>query len=44
MSYGWSDHVGELELWVRGADEASVFVDAARALGELPRDEPEPAR
>jgi SHS2 domain-containing protein len=35
MSYGWSEHVGELELWVEAADEAGVFAEALRALHEL---------
>ena len=42
LSHGWADHVGELELWVRAADEASVFVDALLALGELLSDNAEP--
>jgi SHS2 domain-containing protein len=42
LSYGWADHVGELELWVRAADEASVFVDALLALAELLSDDAEP--
>jgi SHS2 domain-containing protein len=42
LSYGWADHVGELELWVRAADEASVFVEALLALGELLSDDAEP--
>jgi SHS2 domain-containing protein len=35
MTYGWGEHVGELELWVEAPDEAAVFVDALRAIGEL---------
>jgi SHS2 domain-containing protein len=35
LSYEWADHVGELELWVRAPDEASVYVDALHALGEV---------
>ena len=39
MSYGWSEHVGELELWVQAPDEAGVFAEALRALRELLGDE-----
>jgi SHS2 domain-containing protein len=35
MSYGWSEHVGELELWVQASTEAGVFAESLRALGEL---------
>ena len=35
MSYGWAEHVGELELWVEAPDEPGVFAEALRALGEL---------
>jgi SHS2 domain-containing protein len=35
MSYRWGEHVGELELEVRADDEAGVFAEAVRALGEL---------
>jgi SHS2 domain-containing protein len=35
MSYGWTEHVGELELWVEAPDEPGVFADGLRALGEL---------
>jgi SHS2 domain-containing protein len=35
MSYGWAEHVGELELRVRATDEAAVFVEALHALAEL---------
>jgi protein archease len=35
MTYGWAEHVGELELWVEASDEAGVFAEALRALGEL---------
>jgi SHS2 domain-containing protein len=38
MSYGWTDHVGELELWVEAADEPGVFAEALRALGDVLRD------
>src|SRR5438477_569710 len=33
--YGFSEHVGELELWVRAASEAEVFAESARALAEV---------
>ena len=33
--YEWAEHVGELELRVEAADEAGVFREALRALGEL---------
>jgi SHS2 domain-containing protein len=33
--YGFSEHVGELELWVRAASEEDVFGEAARALAEV---------
>jgi hypothetical protein len=39
LPYEWVEHVGELELRVRAADERTVFADALRALGELLRDE-----
>jgi len=35
MSDGWTEHVGELELWVEAPDEPGVFTEALRALGEL---------
>jgi SHS2 domain-containing protein len=35
MSYGWAEHVGEVELWVEASDEAGVFVEALRAFAEL---------
>jgi SHS2 domain-containing protein len=35
MTYGWAEHVGELELWVEAPDEAAVFAEAVTALGEL---------
>jgi SHS2 domain-containing protein len=35
MTYGWAEHVGELELWVEAPDQAGVFAEALRALGEL---------
>jgi SHS2 domain-containing protein len=44
MTYVWADHVGELELWVEAPDEAAVFVEALRALGELLASEGEPER
>jgi SHS2 domain-containing protein len=33
--YGFSEHVGELELWVRAATEEEVFGESARALAEV---------
>jgi SHS2 domain-containing protein len=33
--YGFSEHVGELELWVRAASEEGVFGESARALAEV---------
>jgi SHS2 domain-containing protein len=33
--YGFSEHVGELELWVRAASEEEVFGESARALAEV---------
>jgi SHS2 domain-containing protein len=44
MTYGWAEHVGELELWVEAPDEAAVFAEALRALGELLASEGAPAR
>jgi SHS2 domain-containing protein len=44
MSYGWTDHVGELELWVEAPDERGVFAEALRALADVlaaPDGEPE---
>jgi SHS2 domain-containing protein len=41
MAYEWGEHVGELELQVTAADEAGVFAEALRALGELMGDGPE---
>jgi SHS2 domain-containing protein len=38
MTYGWAEHVGELELWVEAPDEAAVFVEALRAIGEVVAD------
>jgi SHS2 domain-containing protein len=35
MTYTWGEHVGELELQVAAPDEATVFSEALRALGEL---------
>jgi hypothetical protein len=35
MTYRWGEHVGELELWVEAGDEADVYAEALRALGEL---------
>jgi SHS2 domain-containing protein len=43
MSYGWTEHVGELELWVEAPDEAGVFADALRALADVLGDEDAPA-
>jgi SHS2 domain-containing protein len=43
MTYGWAEHVGELELWVEAPDEAAVFAEALRALGELLASEGAPA-
>ncbi|HEY7075734.1 MAG TPA: archease [Solirubrobacteraceae bacterium] len=33
--YGFSEHVGELEMWVRAASEEEVFGESARALAEV---------
>jgi SHS2 domain-containing protein len=44
MTYGWAEHVGELELWVEAPDEAAVFAEALRALGELLASEGGPGR
>lgn len=33
--YGWAEHVGELELHLEAADEAGVFLEALRAMGDL---------
>jgi SHS2 domain-containing protein len=41
--YGFSDHVGELELWVRAATEEEVFGESARALAEVLSGEDRPA-
>jgi SHS2 domain-containing protein len=35
MGYGFSEHVGELELWVRATSEEDVFAESARALAEV---------
>jgi SHS2 domain-containing protein len=35
MTFGWAEHVGELELWVEAPGEEGVFAEALRALGEL---------
>jgi len=35
MSYGWAEHVGELELWVEAPDEPAVFAESLEALREL---------
>jgi SHS2 domain-containing protein len=35
VGYGWTEHVGELELWVEAADEPGVFAEALRALAEV---------
>ena len=35
MSYRWVEHTAELELCIEAANEAAVFEDALRALGEL---------
>jgi SHS2 domain-containing protein len=35
MSYGWAEHVGELELWVEAPDERGVFAEALRALADV---------
>ena len=43
MAYGWGEHVGELRLEVEAATERDVFVDAARAFGELVAGEQAPA-
>jgi SHS2 domain-containing protein len=40
MSYGWTEHVGELELWVEAADEPGVFAEALRALADVLGDSP----
>jgi SHS2 domain-containing protein len=44
MTYGWAEHVGELELWVEAPDEAAVFAEALRALCELLASEGAPER
>jgi SHS2 domain-containing protein len=44
MAYEWGEHVGELELQVTAADEAGLFEEALRALGELMGDEQEGGR
>jgi SHS2 domain-containing protein len=33
--YGFSEHVGELELWVTADSEEGVFGESARALAEV---------
>jgi SHS2 domain-containing protein len=35
MGFCWAEHVGELELRVEAPDEARVFTEALRALGEM---------
>jgi SHS2 domain-containing protein len=35
VTFGWAEHVGELELWVEAPDEGAVFAEALRALGEV---------
>jgi SHS2 domain-containing protein len=35
VAYGWGEHVGELELWVRAPSREAVFEEALRALAEL---------
>jgi SHS2 domain-containing protein len=40
VSYGWAEHVGELELWVEAATREEVFVDALHALAEVLGDGP----
>ena len=35
MSWGWAEHVGEVELWVQAGTEAEVFAEALRAMREL---------
>jgi SHS2 domain-containing protein len=35
VSYGWAEHVGELELWVEAPTCEEVFVDALRALADV---------
>ena len=39
MSYGWTEHVGELELWIEAADEPGVFAEGLRALADVLGDE-----
>jgi protein archease len=36
--YGFSEHVGELELWVTADSEEAVFGESARALAEVLED------
>lgn len=33
--FGWTDHVGELELWVQAPRPEDVFAEGVRAVGEL---------
>jgi SHS2 domain-containing protein len=35
MAYGWTEHVGELELWVEAPDEPGVFAEALHALADV---------
>jgi SHS2 domain-containing protein len=35
MAYGWTEHVGELELWLEAPTREAVFADALAALAEL---------
>jgi SHS2 domain-containing protein len=35
VTYGWAEHVGELELWIEAPIREEVFVEALRALAEL---------
>lgn len=43
MPYIWKEHVGELDLEVRGDTEEDVFVEGLRALAEVMAEEDEPA-
>jgi SHS2 domain-containing protein len=35
MAYGWTEHTGELELWLEAPTREAVFADALDALAEL---------
>lgn len=40
--YGWTDHVGELELWVQADRPEDVFAEGVRAVAELLGEEDRP--